>query len=82
MNERVHFYSPGDMSAYYNLQKATPVIEFMIVLYGYSPTRRTFTGFSHLVDILDHSGPTFRNKPGTIHRSIGMIIRATVKLHI
>ncbi|HPM11256.1 MAG TPA: hypothetical protein PK941_12545, partial [Paludibacter sp.] len=27
MNERVHFYSPSDMSAYYNLQKAIPVIE-------------------------------------------------------
>ncbi len=27
MNERVHFYSPGDISAYYNLQQATRVIE-------------------------------------------------------
>ena len=27
MNEKVHFYSPGDMSSYYSLKKATPVIE-------------------------------------------------------
>lgn len=27
MNRRVHYFSPSDMSSYYNLQKAAQVIE-------------------------------------------------------